>query len=210
MRNTSKIKDVTGQKFNMLTAIRIAERKPLKWECKCDCGNTCLVRASNLLHNKQKSCGCLSHIGNPTHGHCYSRIYRIYAKIKRRCFVAEDIAYPRYGRRGITMCDEWKKDFMSFYNWSLNNGYKDNLSIDRIDNDGNYEPSNCRWSDNYIQANNKRNNKLYTYQGKTMTLGMWCREKNMNYKVVWYRLSKGYSFEEAITKPIIRKGKSYA
>lgn len=206
MRNTSKIRDITGQKFNMLTAIRIAERNPLKWECKCDCGNLCIVRAGNIINGKQKSCGCLSHKGNPIHGQCYTRVYRIYAKIKRRCFVKDDPAYPRYGGRGITMCDEWKDSFENFSEWAYANGYADNLSIDRIDNNGSYTPENCRWSDLYCQANNKRNNVIYCYEGKTQTLPNWCREKNMSYKAVWYRLSKGWPFEKAISTPVTRKG----
>ena len=206
MRNTSKIKDIAGQKFNMLTAVKIAQRNPLKWECKCDCGNTAYVSSRNLIHGKQKSCGCLSHRGNPKHNQCYTRVYRIYAKIKRRCFIVDDAAYSRYGGRGITMCDEWKDSFEVFSKWAYANGYKDNLSIDRIDNNGNYCPENCRWVDDYCQSNNRRNNLKYTFDGKTQTLSQWCREKNMSYKVVWYRLSKGWKFEDAITKPVIRKG----
>lgn len=206
MRNTSKIKDLSGQKFNMLTAIRIAQRNPLKWECKCDCGNTCYVSSKNLIHNHQKSCGCLSHIGNPKHNQSYTRVYRIYAKIKRRCFVQDDPAYDRYGGRGITMCDEWKNSFESFSNWAYANGYKQEYSIDRIDNNGNYCPENCRWTDPITQGNNKRNNKYYTYNGTTKTLSEWCREKNMSYKVVWYRLSHGWDFEKAITTLVARKG----
>ena len=207
MRNTSKIKDLTGQKFNMLTAIRIAQRTRLKWECKCDCGNTCLVRPENLVRGKQKSCGCLSHHGNPKHNQSYTRVYRIYAKIKRRCFIEDDPAYPRYGGRGITMCDEWKNSFEAFSKWAYDNGYRDDLTIDRIDNDGNYCPENCRWADIYCQANNTRTNNYQTLNGETKTLSMWCREKGKSYKVVWYRLSKGWTFEDAISKPIASKGK---
>ena len=208
MRNTSKIKDITGQKFNLLTPIRIAQRNPLKWECKCDCGNIAYVSAKNIIHGHQKSCGCLSHVGNPKHNQSRTRVYRIYAKIKRRCFVADDIAYPKYGGRGITMCDEWKNSFVAFSKWAYSNGYRDDLSIDRIDNDGNYCPENCRWANRFDQANNKGNNLKYNYEGKTQTLAQWCKEKNMNYNAVWYRLSKGWKFEDAITKPIIRKGKN--
>ena len=207
MRSTWKIRDLTGQKFNMLTAIKIAERNPLKWECICDCGNVCKVRANNLTRGKQKSCGCLSHKGNPTHKQCYTRVYRIYAKIKRRCFAEDDPSYPRYGGRGITMCDEWRESFESFANWSYANGYRDDLSIDRIDNNGNYTPDNCRWADSYSQANNKRNNRFISYQGKTQTLANWCKEKNMSYNVVWFRLSQGWTFEDAISKKVTRKGK---
>lgn len=206
MRNSAKIKNIAGQKFNMLTAIKIASHSPLKWECRCDCGNICCVRAGNLMHGKQKSCGCLSRRGNPKHNQSYTRVYRIYAKIKRRCFAEDDPAFPRYGGRGITMCNEWKDSFESFSHWAYASGYRDDLSIDRIDNDGNYSPENCRWANVYEQANNKRNSTRYSYQGKTQTLASWCREKNMSYKVVWYRLSKGWPFEEAISKPVSREG----
>ena len=104
------------------------------------------------------------------------------------------------------MCDEWKNSFEEFSKWAYANGYSDNLSIDRIDNNGSYTPENCRWSDLYCQANNKRNNVIYCYEGKTQTLPNWCREKNMSYKAVWYRLSKGWSFEKAISTPVTRKG----
>lgn len=203
MRNTSKIRDITGQKFNMLTAVRIAQRNPLRWECLCDCGGTCTVLSSNLIGGRQKSCGCLSRKGNPKHGQSYTRVYRIYAKIKRRCFVEDEPAYPNYGGRGITMCDEWKNSFESFSKWAYANGYRDDLTIDRIDNDGDYCPENCQWADRYSQANNKRNNHLYTYQGKTQTLPVWCREMDVPYKRAWYRLSKGWTIEEALTKPAI-------
>lgn len=206
MRNTSKIKDISGQKFNKLTAIRIAQRRPLKWECICECGNKAIVSSRNLIHGHQKSCGCLSHKGHPKHNQSNTRVYRIYAKIKRRCFVHDDVAYPRYGGRGITMCDEWKNSFEAFSQWAYSNGYRDDLSIDRIDNDGNYCPENCRWADAYCQSNNKRNNRVFEYKGKTQTLAEWCREMKMDYKVVWYRVSVGWNFENAITTPVIRKG----
>lgn len=207
MRNSSKIRDLTGEKYNMLTAIRIAQHNPVKWECKCDCGRLCIVESRNLTHGRQKSCGCLSHKGHPTHNQCYTRVYRIYAKIKRRCFVVDDPAYPKYGGRGITMCEEWRRSFEAFSEWAYANGYRENLTIDRIDNDGNYSPENCRWADNFSQSNNRRNSIICTLSGKTQTLSQWCREKKMSYKVVWYRLSQGWDFEDAITTPVARKGK---
>ena len=116
----------------------------------------------------------------------------------RRCYIKEDIAYPRYGGRGIKMCDEWKNSFIAFYKWSCDNGYSDNLSIDRIDNNGNYCPENCRWADNYTQANNKRNNRVFEYKGKCLTLSEWCKILNIPYKRTYYRINSGWSFEDAI------------
>lgn len=166
MRNTSKINDLTGQKFNLLTVKGMAQRNPIYWECVCDCGNTTLVRTSNLTGGKVKSCGCLQHKGNPTHNQSRTRVYRIYAKMLRRCFVESDPAYSRYGGRGITMCDEWKNSFVAFSDWAYGNGYADNLTIDRIDNNGDYCPENCRWTDYLTQCNNKRNNRVFEQNWK--------------------------------------------
>lgn len=213
MRNTAKIKDLTGQKFNRLTVLGIASRNPLFWECKCDCGNITRVRTSNLKRGQVKSCGCLQRHGNPVHNQCYTRVYRIYAKMLRRCFVPDDPRYPDYGGRGITMCDEWKNSFVAFSEWAYANGYADNLTIDRIDNDGDYCPENCRWGNKYEQANNKRNNRVFTYKGKTQTLARWCKEYDMPYTTVHYRVSHGWTFADAITIPVKKpteKGNSNA
>ncbi len=98
------------------------------------------------------------------------------------------------------MCDEWKNSFVNFSEWAYKNGYDDSLSIDRIDNDGNYCPENCRWVNDYEQSNNKRNNKRITYEGQTHTLAQWCRIYDVPYKRAFYRLSKGWSFEDVIKK----------
>lgn len=201
MRNTSKIKDLTGQKFNHLTVIGIAERNPLKWECQCDCGNTTGVRTCNLTRGLVKSCGCIHHRGNPTHGQCYTRVYRIYAKILRRCFVTDDPAYKNYGGRGITMCEEWRNSFEAFSEWAYSNGYADGKTIDRIDNNGDYSPENCRWATPSEQANNTRRNRNFTLNGKTQTLAQWCNEYGAKYGTVHQRLKMGWTFEEAISLP---------
>ena len=173
MRNCKKIKDISGQKFNKLTAIRIVSHKPVKWECKCECGNTHIVSTSNLVTGAVKSCGCMHH-GKIKHNQSFTRLYRIYAKMKRRCYVKDDVAYAKYGGRGIYICDEWLNSFDAFSKWAYENGYEDSLSIRR-----------------------------FTFEGKTQTLSQWCAEKNMNYGTVWWRLKQGMSFGEAITKPII-------
>lgn len=200
MRNTSKINDLTGQKFNLLTVKGMAQRNPIYWECVCDCGNTTFVRTSNLTGGKVKSCGCLQHKGNPTHNQSHTRVYRIYAKMLRRCFVESDLAYSRYGGRGITMCDEWKNSFVAFSDWAYANGYADNLTIDRIDNNGDYCPENCRWTDYLTQSNNKRNNRVYEHNGETKTLSEWCRTLNLPYRRIYFRITNGWTFEEAISQ----------
>lgn len=106
--------------------------------------------------------------------------------------------YKDYGGRGIKVCDEWLNNFISFYNWAYKNGYKEGLTIDRIDVNGNYEPDNCRWVDLFTQANNKRNNHFVTYNGKTQTIAQWAREYNINYSTLCTRIARNWDFEKAI------------
>ena len=200
--------DRTGQKFNMLTVIRRVPSKHTRWECLCDCGNTTYVSDANLVRGAVKSCGCLKKKGNGgTHHKCYTRLYRIYSEILRRCYNPHTHEYPRYGGRGITMCDEWKQSFVAFYDWANNNGYSDELTIDRIDNDGIYSPENCRWATVTEQANNRRSCIMITRDGKTQSLKQWCDELNISYKTVHMRVRYlGWNIEKALTCPI-RKGR---
>lgn len=198
MRNTSKIIDITGQKFNHLTALKIESRNPLKWLCRCDCGNLHVVSALNLRFGHVKSCGCLQKRGNPTHNQSNTRLYRIYAGIKRRCYNKHEPAYPRYGGAGLVMCDEWKNDFTAFYNWAIKNGYDESLTIDRIDNTKGYSPDNCRWADMKAQSNNRTNCIMFTHNGKTQTVKQWCNELGLNVGTVYSRIDRGWPVDEAI------------
>lgn len=123
-----------------------------------------------------------------------------------RCYYPTTNGYQRYGGRGIKMCDEWIKNPQSFYDWAMNNGYKEKLTIDRIDVNGNYEPSNCRWVTKEVQDNNRRTNKKLTYKGETKTLSQWSREYNVNIVTLSDRLKTGMTIDEALNKPVIKNG----
>lgn len=142
------------------------------------------------------------------HGLSHTRLDNIYKTMKARCYVPTCNKYERYGARGISMCDEWLADKTSFFTWAINNGYSPELSIDRIDNNGNYEPANCRWVTSRTQQNNKSSNVMVDLNGKHYTLAELCRELHINYKYFWkkYR-SEGLSLEEALKCCEVKYGK---
>ena len=131
------------------------------------------------------------------HGQCYTRLYNIWTHIKQRCTNPNDEAYKNYGGRGINICEEWSSNFSNFYEWSMFNGYNENLEIDRIDNNKNYSPDNCRWITHQEQQLNKRNNKLITYNGITKPLKSWTDELGIDYHKTLCRLWIGWSVEDA-------------
>lgn len=191
--------NMIGKKFGKLTII--AERKErnrhgqLVYKCQCDCGNVINAIGFSLRYGHTKSCGCLK---GEKHGKSYTRLYHIFKGMKERCYNINTKHYKIYGGRGITICDEWLDKFMNFYNWAIDNGYKKGLTIDRIDVNGNYEPNNCRWVDQKIQANNRRSNVYLTYNGKTQTITRWSEELKCNRSTIYMRHRKGWNNKECL------------
>lgn len=205
----SELIDMIGKKFGRLTVIERAENAKngkTKWKCICECGNCVIVEGRHLRKGETKSCGCYHRErvakANTKHSGYKTRLYYIWKSIKERCYNENNKHYKDYGGRDITMCESWKDSFESFRDWAVENGYSDELSIDRIDVDGNYEPSNCRWATEKEQANNKRNNRLLTYEGKTQTMAQWADELGFSYHTIVSRLcTYGWTVEEALSTP---------
>lgn len=206
------IKDLTGMRFGRLAVMGLGETKvspkgkktPL-WKCKCDCGNEISVTYSHLTLNHTKSCGCLRdeqrRTSHTVHGLSHSRIDEIYKSIKERCYNPRCKAYYRYGGRGIKMCDEWLHDKQAFFEWAFKNGYQNDLSIDRINNDGDYEPNNCRWTTAKEQANNTSKNRRISFNGEEHTLSEWQDIVGISQKTIGYRIRSNWSIEDALTIP---------
>lgn len=218
----SKLIDLTGQRFGMLTVIKRTEdyifksgRRERMWRCQCDCGNIVDVIGTNLKNNNTTSCGCFrkEKIKNDKtiHGLSKSRLNYIYRHMKSRCYNYNNKNYKNYGERGINICDEWlgKNGFINFYEWSISHGYSENLTIDRINVNGNYSPDNCRWVDLNTQENNRTNNRLITYNNETMTMAMWAKKLGMNYQTLTNRICTcGWSIERAFITPVRNNNKN--
>lgn len=192
--------NLIGLKFNKLTVIEFFKRENNRtyWLCKCECGNIIKIRADSLKSGKVFSCGCYAKkihsnlckkLGESRkiHGLTNTRLHKIWCNIKSRCNNKNNKAYKNYGARNIKVCDEWL-NFENFYNWAINNGYEEGLTIDRIDVNGNYEPDNCRWATKEEQSNNRRNNHIITYNNETHTLSEWAKNLNINYKCLYKRI----------------------
>lgn len=181
----SKMIEMAGAKVGLLTVIRRADNITTPngtfaaWECVCDCGNHIIARGYCLRSGNTTSCGCrrketLSALMT-THGQSNTRLYQIWCGMKKRCYNPRASIYKHYGGRGIKMCTEWRDDYMAFHNWATVHGYTGVLSIDRIDVNGDYTPSNSRWVTDLVQANNTRANRNISYKGITKTAAEWTR-----------------------------------
>ena len=214
-------KDMTGQKIGRLMVIEIAEHgghgKTLTWKCLCDCGKEVYVTGKLLRRSDgTKSCGCLkrdvsTQTGkrNLKHGQSNSKLYNVWSSMKKRCNEKNHKSYYRYGGRGITYCSEWE-DFNNFMGWALKNGYKENLTLDRIDNDKGYYPENCRWATPKEQSRNRHTNKFLTYKGNTKTIAEWEEILGTKKGTIASRIRHGWSIEKAIETPVKKRSPSKA
>ena len=197
-----------GDKINSLTMIeppffrndKIRSRKYAKF--KCDCGKEKIIRVDHVISGNSKTCGCVRNQEphHTTHNLCHTRVYNIWSKMRDRCYNPNNKTFKNYGGRGIKVCDEWlcRDCFINFFNWAMENGYSDELTIDRINVDGDYEPTNCRWATWEEQENNRSNNHYITINNKTQTLKQWCKELNLRYQKTLNRIIRGWSYEEAL------------
>ena len=197
--------DLTGQKFGRLTVlerVNIKAHKYASWLCKCSCGKVKVVRSCHLRSGVIVSCGCyqkeIARAVNSTHKASRTRLYTEWNHMKIRCYCKSYHAYNLYGGRGISVCEEWKNSFLAFKEWALNNGYSDDLTLDRIDNNKGYEPSNCRWATRYTQSNNRSIVHIVEYHGEKGVFEGMCRKLNVSQGTIRSRMKKGITFEEAI------------
>lgn len=204
-------KDVIGKRFGKLIAVRQVDdyiapngNRHKKFMCKCDCGKTTLTLKDHLVSGKTKSCGCLRKEASKrmtTHGEIHTRLYRIWGNMVNRCTNPNNPAWDNYGGRGIIVCDEWRS-YENFRDWARANGYDNELTIDRINNDDGYYPDNCRWVSDRVQANNKRSNHLIEYNGVTKTMAEWAEVLGVSYRNLHNRIqSLGWSVDRAFNQP---------
>jgi|WetSurMetagenome_2_1015567.scaffolds.fasta_scaffold45095_4 hypothetical protein len=196
-------------KFGMLTVIERAKNNKsgkARWLCQCDCGKLTTVLADSLISGKTKSCGCYrKNVAGKNapikHGKSNTRLFNIWSGMKSRCYCKSNRYYQNYGGRGIIVCNEWINNFNDFYQWSINNGYSDDLTIDRIDNSGNYEPSNCRWATYQEQENNRRNTIYLDICGCRKPLSEWSEIVGISSPTIEWRMKNHWPFEQLFIEP---------
>ena len=194
-------------KFGRLEVLERLGGRFTEYLCRCDCGNEVIVRGGNLTSGNTQSCGCL--IAEVRHSpragdHRYSRtrLYNVWQSMKARCNNPSTIGYKWYGEKGIEVCEEWSRDFKTFRKWALENGYKDNLTIDRIDGNGNYTPENCRWATIKEQQNNRKSNRKVAYKGEIKTASQWAEHYGISLSVLVWRLDNWDNLDDVFEKPV--------
>lgn len=210
--NLIKDSDYIGKTFGYWVVVKPEKGNSRKkaYLCQCKCGKYKIVNADTLKLGTSKSCGCFHKEDmikrQTTHGKTGQRIMNIYYDIKSRCYDNKNKRFADYGGRGVAMCEEWVNNSSAFVEWALNNGYSDELTIDRVNNDGNYEPTNCRWTTIKEQAQNRRSCIMLTYFGVTKNLKQWCECIGEDYKKIYGRYHRGY---EIFRKSDLEKIKEY-
>lgn len=200
----ASFKDITGKKFGRLTVLQLVSKageEPIRWKCQCECGCFTVSQGSALRGGRAKSCGCLQRDKATKHGMAGTPTYGSWQKMKARCLNSWDPAYADYGGRGIRVCDRWLESFDHFL---ADMGVKPaRMSLDRKDNQGNYEPGNCRWATFKTQNNNRRSNRMLTISGETMNLQSWAEKAGLPMNALWLRISHGWDPKEAVSVPLI-------
>lgn len=202
-----RYKDLKNKKFGNLMPISMeyVKGKRAFWKCLCDCGNEKIIRADHLISGHTQSCGCISKSTHKAthskHNKSDTKLYKIWSSIKQRCFYEKSTNYKNYGGRGISICKEWKDNFQSFYDWSISSGYKEGLSIDRVDVNGIYCPENCRWATIIEQSNNKRNNVIIEFNGVKKPLNYWEQKTGLSREIIYKRIRRGWEVKDALSKP---------
>lgn len=200
--------NIIGKRFNRLKVIQFIKSKPKnKWLCQCDCGNTAISTGYKLKSGHTKSCGCIrtekfkSRVTKHGISASHPKIYHAYMDMMARCYNPDLKNFHRYGGRGIMVCEEWKTNLESFLNWSLQNGFEENLSLDRIQNDGNYEPNNCRWIPQLKQAQNRSTTVFIEHNGIKESMAATGRRYGITPQAIKFRLAKGWSVKDALESP---------
>lgn len=211
-----RINNEIEKKYNRLTVISFAYSHPVMgffYNCKCECGNTKIFGITAIKRGSTKSCGCLQkealkklNTGNSNrlfkHGDSHTKLHICWVNMIDRCTNKNCTGYKNYGGRGITICKEWIKDYLTFKEWAVSNGFCKELTLDRINVNGNYEPSNCRWITQQEQCNNRRATTFLEMDGITMPLADWSRKLNIKIITIHGRLRRGLSVKDALTLPV--------
>ena len=206
--------DLTGKRFGKLVVISYHHsNNATYWLCQCDCGNTTIVKTGSLNYGSTRSCGCGSieqareNLRNHAQrGHGFAnkeKLYSVWKGMRERCNNPNNKRYKNYGGRGIKICPDWN-DYTAFRKWAIENGYSENLTIERIDINKGYCPENCRWATWKEQAQNTTRTRFLTYNGKTQSMSMWAKELGLSYGVINHRVQRGWSIERIANIPVRR------